>query len=173
MLKLIGAMLILLSGTLWGFHQAGLLARRPKQLADLIRGLQRLETEIIYGFTPLPEALLQTGEALPDPTGRLLRTAGNELMQGGAAAPVHQVWDRCITEQWRSTAMKAPERETLRQLGGTLGLSDREDQAKHLKLCMLQLQAEEQTARDEQQRYERMWRSLGVLIGALAVIIMY
>ncbi|AEI41225.1 stage III sporulation protein SpoIIIAB [Paenibacillus mucilaginosus] len=172
MLKLLGAALVLLAGTLMGFHQAAQLARRPKQIADLIRLLQRLETEIVYGFTPLPEALRRTGGTCAAPVGTLFLETSRELerAEGEQAAGV---WERTITRGWRATAMKPQEREVLLQLGTTLGLTDREDQVKHLRLAVSQLQAESETARDEQQRYERMWKSLGVLLGALVVILMY
>jgi stage III sporulation protein AB len=68
--------------------------------------------------------------------------------------------------------MKPPERDALARLGATLGGSGREDQLKHVRLAALQLQAEEAAARDEQQRYEKMCRSLGVLGAALVVIVL-
>ena len=67
--------------------------------------------------------------------------------------------------------MKAAEQSALIRLGATLGISDREDQIKHLRLAMQQLKAEEDAARDDQARYEKMWKSLGVLIAALVVIL--
>jgi stage III sporulation protein AB len=69
--------------------------------------------------------------------------------------------------------MKLPEQEVMLQLGHVLGLSDRSDQVKHLRLAVSQLQAEEVDAREEQRKYEKMWKSLGVLIGGLIVILMY
>ncbi|TVY11492.1 stage III sporulation protein SpoIIIAB [Paenibacillus cremeus] len=172
MLKLLGAMLILLSGTLLGFYQANQLVRRPKQIADLIRLLQRLETEIHYGFTPLPEALSLVARSAQSAAGRLFHTAAEELAEA-AGRSVQTIWQQAATANWRYTAMKTPEREVFLQIGHTLGLTDREDQAKHLKLAVSQLQGEAELAREEQQRYERMWKSLGVLLGALVVILMY
>ncbi len=61
----------------------------------------------------------------------------------------------------------------MQQLGAKLGLTDRDDQVKHLRLAVNQLRGEEELAKDEQQRYERMWKSLGLLMGALVVILMY
>ena len=56
MVKLIGAALILFAGTMIGFMQASRFAARPRQIRQLSYALQRLETEIGFGFTPLPEA---------------------------------------------------------------------------------------------------------------------
>ena len=58
--------------------------------------------------------------------------------------------------------MKKNEQAVLIRLGSTLGISDKEDQMKHMHLALLQLKAEEDAARDDQGRYEKMWKSLGV-----------
>nr|WP_313782935.1 hypothetical protein [Paenibacillus larvae] len=52
MVKMLGAVLVLGAGTLYGFVQAMHYARRPKQIRQLHQALQRLETEIVYGYTP-------------------------------------------------------------------------------------------------------------------------
>jgi stage III sporulation protein AB len=71
------------------------------------------------------------------------------------------------------TACKKNEKDIMLLLGASLGVSDREDQLRYLRLAIAQLQAEEENAIEEQKRYEKMWRSLGVLAGALIVIVMY
>ncbi|PYI55063.1 stage III sporulation protein SpoIIIAB [Paenibacillus flagellatus] len=172
MLKLIGAVLILTAGTLIGFSKAAAFARRPRQIRQLVHALQRLETEMTYGFTPLPEALLRIAERLEPPLAVLLRTAA-EPLRTSAGATVAESWREAIDACWKHTALQSNEREIWSQLGFTLGISDRDDQAKHLKLAVHMLQAEEQIAWDEQRRYEKMWRSLGVLAGAFVVILMY
>ncbi|MCP3773336.1 stage III sporulation protein SpoIIIAB [Paenibacillus sp. MZ04-78.2] len=172
MLKLLGAMLILLAGTLFGFYQASQLSRRPRQIAELIRMLQRLETEIVYGFTPLPDALRRAARADDSPVGALFAAAAEELGKPGGRS-VQAVWELMVSRGWKTTSMKAAERDILLHLGSTLGLTDRDDQVKHLRLAVSSLQGEADIARDERERYERMWKSLGLLMGALVVILMY
>lgn len=172
MLKLIGAMLILLSATLFGFYQAQQYARRPKQIGDLIRALQRLETEIVYGSTPLPAALMQVAHTCPAPLHLLFRHAAEELLRAGGRS-VQTIWQQTVAADWKLTSMKAGEQHIFRQLGSTLGLSDGADQVKHLRLAVQQLQGEWEGAQEERKRYESMWRSLGLLMGALIVILMY
>jgi len=172
MLKLLGAMLILLAFTLFGFYQAHQFSRRPKQIADLIRSMQRLETEITYGFTPLPQALLKIAEACPPPVGAMFQNAAEELRKDGSRS-VQQIWQEAIQTQWQHTSMKKGEQDIVRQLGFTLGLSDSTDQVKHLRLAIQQLQGEMDGAQEDRKRYESMWRSLGLLMGALLVILMY
>lgn len=172
MLKFIGAICILLACTLFGFVQSRQYSRRPKQIRQLIALLQRMETEISYGFTHLPEALHKMSAQAAHPLNIML-TKMAEQMRPASGKSVHEVWGATIEENWHLTAMKQAEKDMIKQLGYTLGMSDREDQVKHLRLGIVQLQSEESQARDEEQRYEKMWKSLGVLAGAFVVILIY
>ncbi|MFC3768279.1 stage III sporulation protein SpoIIIAB [Paenibacillus sp. GCM10012303] len=172
MVKLLGAVLILAAATLYGFARASVYARRPRQIRQLIHALQRLETEMTYGFTPLPEALLRIADQLEPQIAALFRSAAEPLStQSGITAG--ESFRDALNVCWKQTALSSNEREILSQMSYTLGISDRTDQAKHLRLAVTLLQAEEQNAWDEQRRYEKMWKSLGVLAGAFVVILMY
>ncbi|MFC5447952.1 stage III sporulation protein SpoIIIAB [Paenibacillus aestuarii] len=172
MLKFIGAVLIIGAAALIGFIQAAHYARRPKQIRLLISALQRMETEIIYALTPLPEAFALLGKQLAEPLASLFRLTSERLL-ASHGAPLREIWQQTVQEVWKRSSMKQAEQEVVLQLGSVLGLTDRGDQVKHLRLAVSQLQAEEAESRDEQRRYEKMWKSLGVLIGALVVILMY
>ncbi|MFD1955864.1 stage III sporulation protein SpoIIIAB [Paenibacillus thailandensis] len=171
MIKLIGALLILAAGGLIGFYQAGRYAARPHELRQLCNALQRLETEIGYGHTPLPTALRRTAEAAIPPVSELFGAAADGLAREDGPT-FRECWEAAVRDRWERTAMGPAEQAVLLRLGTALGISDREDQIKHLKLALVQLKAEEETARDEQARYEKMWKSLGLLSAALVVILM-
>ncbi|GMK46336.1 MULTISPECIES: stage III sporulation protein SpoIIIAB [Paenibacillus] len=171
MIKLLGAVLILFAGTMIGFQQAARLAARPRQLRQLAHALQRLETEIGYGHTPLPEALERTAEAVPEPLAELFRDTADRV-QGPEGLTFRESWEQAMTSGWGLTALRQTEQSVMLRLGSTLGISDKEDQLKHIHLALLQLKAEEDTAREDQSRYEKMWKSLGVLIAVLVVILM-
>ncbi len=84
-----------------------------------------------------------------------------------------QLWGQAFQVCVRHTSLKSPEIEIVNQIGHVLGTSDYRDQVKHVQLAIRQLQMEETESRHEQQRYESMWRSLGCMLGALIVILMY
>lgn len=172
MTKLLGAMLVLFAGTMIGLYKSQQYARRPQQIRQLILALQRLETEIAYGFTPLPEALVHVAAPLSAPLAAMFRLAA-QLLDERSGLTTAESWRRAIADSWMNTSMKAGEREVIERLGATLGLTDQNDQVKHLRLAVNHLQAEEQSAWEERKRYSGMWRSLGVLGGALLVILMF
>lgn len=172
LLKLIGSVFLLFAGTMFGFYQAMQYARRPRQIRQLVGILQRLETEVSFGLTPLPEALLIVSRQSTEPLAGMLHMAGEQLeIKDGRS--MREIWESSISQTWNQSSMKKNEKEIMLELGFTLGRSSSSDQVKHLRLAASQLQVEEAAALEDQQRYEKMWRSLGVLVGALAVILMY
>lgn len=171
MIKVLGALLILLSGTAVGFIQATKYIDRPKELRTLIHALQRLETEIDYGQTPLPEAFTLMSGSIDEPINKLFLTMTN-LLQGEEELSLQEAWSRAIEENWSSTSLKSREKEVLLRIGSVLGMSDSENQRKHIELAKIQLKAEEASAREEQDKFVKMWRSLGALGAVLIVILM-
>jgi stage III sporulation protein AB len=174
MLKLIGILLILFAGTMIGFVQAARYAARPRQIRQLLHALQRLETEIGYGQTPLPEALSRIAGIVQPPLASLFDAISRSLRSEsfGSGNTVRECWEKEVALHWPSTAMNKPEKEALLRLGATLGGSGREDQLKHIRLATIQLHDEESSARDDQHRYEKLSRSLGMLGAALVIILM-
>ena len=173
MLKWIGATMILAAGTAYGFAQASRYARRPKELRLLGSALGTLESEIVYGLSPLPEALLRVSSATQKPVSQLFADAAARMADGRAERTAGDCWREAVHAAWPRTSLREPEKASLLALVPTLGMTDRDDQAKHLRLAIAQLRTEEETAREEQARYGKMWRSLGALTAALVVILMY
>lgn len=171
MLNAIGAIFIFCAGTMLGFYMSHQYMNRPRHIRQLHQLLQRLETEIAYGATPLAEALSSIGKRSAEPASTLCLKAVEELEKD--AVTTAEAWSRAVEAVWHQTAMRNAEKEIILHLGRTLGASDRDDQIKHLRLTMSQLQQEKEVAFEEQRRYAKMWRSLGMLGGALIVILMY
>jgi stage III sporulation protein AB len=172
MMKLLGAALIVLTGAMIGHLKARRLADRPAQIRRFIRALQQLETEISYGFTPLPEAMQRLAQQTSEPLTSLFRGMAAKLIPG-LGWTVKESWEQAVIEHWPYTAMREGEQDILLQLGHSLGTTDREDQLKHLRLAGSQLMGMETEAVEDQKKFEKMWRSLGLLGGALIVVIMY
>jgi len=174
MLKFAGVLLVLFAGTMIGLVQSARYAARPRQIRELLHAFQRLETEIGYGRTPLPEALERISASVSKPLSAMFARIAGSLAgdQARSGETVRECWERAIDEFWPATAMKKTEKEAALRLGATLGGSGRDDQLKHLRLAFHQLQAEEASAREDQLKYEKLSRSLGMLGAALIVILM-
>lgn len=172
LVNMLGAVMILLASTLAGFYRAKQYALRPRQLRELIAALQRLMTEINYGLTPLPDAMGKMGVQTREPVKTLFLHAAKQ-MEPPLGHTARESLQSGIEQAWGKSAMKADEREVMLQLSYSLGTSDRQDQTKHISLAIQQLMHEESRAQADQMKYERMSRSLGMLVGALIVILIF
>ncbi|MDC0759995.1 stage III sporulation protein SpoIIIAB [Brevibacillus sp. AG] len=172
MVKLMGAVLILFSASMVGWQIGKYYANRPVQLRALLVALQMLETEIMFGMTPLQRAFVKVGHRVSEEVGKVFLLAA-EFLQTEQAHSAEEALQQAMNRLWAQTALRRQEREVLESLGQVLGSSDREDQQKHLRLAVTHLRGLEEEARAEQEKYEKMYKSLGFLGGLLVVILMF
>ncbi|MDR6224661.1 stage III sporulation protein SpoIIIAB [Desmospora profundinema] len=172
MIKLVGAAFILFASTAAGFLTAKRYADRPRQIRQLRSALSLLQTEITFGSRRLDRVCSDIAHREPGPIGSLFGRAGT-YMERLDGASTFECWQQAVLEVWPHTVLKDPEKQVLIDFGKTLGISDRDDQLQNLRRVQKALEKEETDARDEQSRYEHMCRSLGVLGGALIVILIY
>lgn len=172
MVKLLGACLVLIATTWIGFEIARTYRERPQQIRQLRSALSLLETEIHYGVRPLTVACQEIAQRTTGPISRLFASCSENLRQMDGAS-TYECFKQAIEQEWKNTAMKSPEKGILLDFSTTLGISDREDQLHHLAMAQANLEIEEKKSRDEQNQYEKMCKTMGVLAGALIVLLIY
>ncbi|WP_413308915.1 stage III sporulation protein SpoIIIAB [Bacillus sp. 1P10SD] len=171
MIKLLGAIIIIVATTWTGFEAAKHLSERPRQLRLLRSALQSLEAEIMYGHTPLHEASRRLAEQLTNPLATFFDSFAKKLTD--TETTVKEAWETSLKEVWKATALKQGEFEIMKQFGETLGRHDRFSQQKHIMLTLSHLEREEADAIDRQSKYEKMVKSLGFLSGLLLIILLF
>lgn len=172
MLKLVGAILIIIATSWIGFQLATELRLRPRQIQELRSSLALLKTEIDYGTRPLAEACDRIAEAASSGLSQLFQRFGRNLRTLNGQS-TYECLRLAIDSEWRKTAMGKAEKGIILKLCQVLGGSNRSDQLHHLEIASENLLMEEQKARVEQEKYEKMVKTLGILSGALLVILMY
>jgi stage III sporulation protein AB len=171
-MKIIGIILILSTSTLIGFALARRYRERPRQLRQLVTALQSLESEIMYGLTPVFDAASHLVEQLPRPANSFFSELVT-LLDKRDGRSLTELWSETTEHFWAQSALKQTEKEIWKQFGQTLGQSDRDNQKKHIQLAIAHLEREETEARLAQQQYEKMIKSLGVLGGLLIVLLLF
>lgn len=171
MLKFLGSVVVILSCTLIGMTIASNYRRRPEEIRALRNALQILETEIAYGATPLPDALALVAERCDNRVALLFKRASDELftMRGVTA---REAWLMAINDYYPKSALNQSDRAILQELGNALGISDREDQVKHLTLTKEQLQLAQAKAEDASAKNTKVYNYLGFLGGLTIVLIL-
>lgn len=167
-MKFIGAILIILGSSCFGFLVAQQIALRPKQLQQLKTAVEMLKTEIEYGVTPLPEAFTKIAQNSAYPIEEIFIRAQKNLEAGVIA---EKAWQNGVSEVIDKTALTAEDERILLEIGYNLGNSSSLDQIRHLNLAQEQINNCYQEAIDNKQQKVKLWRYLGVLTGLLIVII--
>lgn len=170
MMKLIGAMFILVATTWAGFEASRHLNERPRQLRLLKSALQSLEAEIMFGHMPLHEAARRLATQMSKPLSWFFESFAAKLTS--TETTVKKAWEESLNEVWKLTAFKQGEYEIMKQFGETLGRHDRYSQQKQIMLALSHLEREEADAHERQAKYEKMVKSLGFLSGLLLVILL-
>ncbi len=171
LIKLMLSVLIIGGCTLLGNIYAGIYGERVKLLNHLLSTLQMLETEIVYGGTPLPLLLPRIAAKSKAEIAELLIAVADilQLKEGDTFA---EAWRKAIEANSKSSALHRDDLELLINLGNNLGTSDRENQVKHIRLAMEDVKRNHATAVAQQQKNAGLYKHLGLLAGITIVIIL-
>ncbi|OEF98431.1 stage III sporulation protein SpoIIIAB [Desulfuribacillus alkaliarsenatis] len=170
MVKTIAIVLILTSSTLIGFLLANRYGQRVKELRLIYSALKHFETEIIYGLTPMPEALRNIAKRMESPISNVYYEMSEKFSEHELSTV--DIWQTCWRDNRRHLALTKRDYDILMQLGYSIGQTDKENQLKHIGIALSYIQAEEEEARHDQQKHEKMYKYLGFLMGLMVVILM-
>jgi len=169
--RLIGALLIIGVAGWSGLWVASIYRRRPQQLRSFQSALQMLDTEIVYGATPLPVALQKIGQAIEPAVGAVFRKAG-KLLEKSCGYTAGEAWEKALGDEAENTALRSDDLIILKTFGEVLGASDRSEQHKNIVLTIQYLQKAEMEAEKEKEKNVRLWRYGGFLIGISVVLLL-
>jgi len=141
-LKLIGFLAVVGASAAAGNIVAGTYRARVCQLGHLRTALSLLETEITYAASALPAALERAAGGIEPPVADIFTRAAALLRSGEGLAP-GEAWERAVRGVYPVTALREEDTGAILALGGRLGLTDRDDQRRHLRLAAERLRARE------------------------------
>ncbi|ASN05278.1 stage III sporulation protein SpoIIIAB [Virgibacillus necropolis] len=166
----IGALLFIGTTTWIGFDISNKFRERPKLIRQLKNALQILEAEILYSQLPLREAFESIAKQLPDPTKSFFQNLASNL--DDKKTDLYSTWSHHVDELNQTSAIGKNEKEILKQFGRTLGQHDFSQQQKHIQLAVHHLDRELEEARDNEFKYSKMAKSLGLLCGLFIVLLL-
>ncbi|MFZ3577152.1 stage III sporulation protein SpoIIIAB [Virgibacillus sp. DJP39] len=166
----LGAVLFIGTTTWIGFEVSNRFRERPKLIRQLKNALQILEAEILYSQLSLRDAFASIAKQLPDPTKSFFESLAISL--GEEKTDLYRVWSEQVNVLDQTSAIGKNEQEILNQFGRTLGQHDFSQQQKHIQLAVHHLDRELEEARDNEFKYSKMAKSLGLLCGLFIVLLL-
>ncbi len=170
-LKILSSLLIVFSSSLIGYYYGNKYSLRLENLLYLEQCIKILETEIVYGAIPLPEALTnvylkgnkKVSYIFEEVKSNLLNNKDEDLY-----GSFYRVGSKLIEE----LNFTKEDVELFLSLGRLLGSSDRSDQEKNFKLLLNQIEILKDEALVEKNKNEKVYKNLGILAGIAIVIIL-
>lgn len=168
-MKWVGAILLICATTLIGFELAKRLSNRPKEIRQLKSALHILEAEIVYSQAPLALAFDKIANQLAEPVSELFYSVATELQ---TASDLTQTWNNQVDQFLKRSSLGPDEEEVLKQFGKTLGQHDITQQKKYIKLALTHLDRVLTEAQENNLRYGKMFKNLGILAGLFLVLLL-
>ncbi|NLY88027.1 MAG: hypothetical protein GX085_00130 [Firmicutes bacterium] len=171
-MKLAGALLIILTSTAAGWLWGLMLRKRRRNLADLRRLLQWLETEIGYNLFPLREAFFRISQRLQGEVS-FFATTFVRFLDGPEGLTAGEAWQKAIQSCREKLVLADPDWMILEDLGCNLGTTDREHQLKAVREGIERIKIQETSVEEQAVKNEKLYRYLGMAAGTLVVLLFY
>lgn len=168
--KSIYSIIIVGCSSLLGFIFANTYIERSRLLNSLLYTLQMLETEIVYGATPIPIVMQKVGGKSRKEIRNIFLSAA-DLLNYNSGQTFDEIWHSAVTQETENTYLNKEDIDLLLSLGKNLGISNCEDQVKHIRLIQEEFKRHYELALIEQNKNVRLFKNLGFLLGITIVII--
>lgn len=139
---------------------------RVNELKEFKNALNMFETKIKFTYEPIPEIFDQIAKQMKTTVGRTFKLASSnmEVLTAGDA------WD--IAVDTNSLNINDEDKNILKNLSKLLGKTDIDGQISQIELTSKFLDEQIEKAEKERTKSEKMYRTLGMVIGLAIVIIL-
>lgn len=158
MLKLAGSVMIVLACTLAGYCKSLSLKNRHESIKKIIYSLHIMENEINYGKNSMNKILEKIGIM----NGLKFNIADAKNAEEAFLSAIN-------TDK---LAISKAEEDAVRNFSKSLGKTDSYVQLKNIKNTVRTLEILEKDAKEEYEKFGRMYRNIGILSGLMLVILL-
>lgn len=163
--------LIIGCSTLAGFLYAENIKKRVSELNEIERSVIQLQNEIIYTYTPLPEAIKNVSEKSSSPMKQIYEYIYMELLSNKVQS-VYDAFEDAFKKYNDYISLKKEDKAILLDMSKTLGESDIEGHRRIFELTICNLKKQIAIAEALMHKDVKMYRYLGFTIGSVIVIML-
>ena len=139
---------------------------RVIELKEFKNILNIIKTKIKFTYEPLAEIFTQISKDNTTKVEEIFAKMANQLNY----SQVKTVWENCIQEA--DISIKQEDKDILKKLGKLLGQTDVEGQISEIEVIESFLDVHIDKAEEEKKKNQKMYKTLGVTIGLIFVIIL-
>lgn len=169
MFKITAVIIIFLSCTYMGFYYGENFKKRSKQLDSILKSVLFLNNEVIYANTPLPEALKYISSKNEEPIGSVLYSVSDNLLNGESVS-VYEAFKGEYEKDKSEFYLYEEDKRIIKDFLRSLGESGVYGQDKLFSLTIENMKLNCKAAEELAKKNVKMYRSMGLCIGAMISI---
>lgn len=139
---------------------------RVKELKEMKNALNMFETKIRFTYSSVPEIFEDISKQIDGNVGQVFKLASEKMKTKSAG----EAWNESIDSN--NMNLINEDKIILKNLGKLLGKTDVEGQISEIKLVSEFLDTQIELAEGEQKKNEKMYKTLGGIVGLTIVIIL-
>jgi len=171
MIKLLACAAILGSCSGLGILFAAGFKKRVKQLAELENAFVQLEYDVGFLNIPLDEAFEKISKNSNNGISDIFKYISYRLKKN-KCCDMPKVWKRAIERSEYDLYLNDADKQILLDFSKTLGQGNSEKEKNNIKLTLMRLKIAQTEALTAASSNVKMYRGLGVLVGAFIVILL-
>ena len=165
-IKIIIYSFIFLSCSLIGILISRKYVNRVNELKEFKNALNIFKTKIRYTYEPLPEIFSEISESVNPNISTVFKKAAEKMKVCAAG----EAWDLALKIE--DLSIDDEDRNALKNLSKLLGKTDLEGQLNQIEMTSDFLDKQIRKAEIQKDKSEKMYRTLGMIMGMLIVIIL-
>lgn len=170
-IKVILYIFIFITSTLIGYIYGGIYSKRVYSLIDLQQGIRFLQAEITIFANPLPIALKNASDRVSGDISKVFQIILENLMEN-ELGDVYFSFLEASSYLKERCSLSRDDIDLFTSLGKVIGKTNREDQERQFTYVLEELDLHLFEAREAKNKNEKLYRSLGVLLGLGIIIIL-
>ena len=141
-------------------------SNRVQELRDMKNALNMFLTKIKFTYQAIPASFNEIGNNINGNIGKIFRLASENMKEKSAG----EAWEEVIDKV--DTSFTKEDKDIIKGLGKLLGKTDLDGQVSEIRLVQNFLNTQIEIAEKEKEKNEKLYRTLGGVVGLAIVIIL-
>lgn len=168
LLKFIILFIIFGGSTSIGFLMSKKYKNRVIELREFKTAINILEAKIKFTYEPISNIFNEIANNIDKNLSMIFKKASKYMDEG----TVKTSWEKAIEESKINLSLNYEDINIIRNLGNLLGQTDIEGQISEIKITSNFIDTQIKKAEEERRKNEKMYRSLGTIVGLTIAIIL-
>lgn len=141
-------------------------SNRVEELRNMKNALNMFLTKIKFTYEAVPVSFSEISANVSGNVGKIFKTASENMQEKSAG----EAWEEAIEQT--DTSFTKEDKDIIKSLGKLLGKTDIDGQISEIKLVQNFLNTQIDLAEKEKQKNEKLYKTLGGVVGLAIVIIL-